>query len=70
MSLKYLECRIEVICQFLTAKSLLSIHSPKFYPCNILPRTIIILHALNNLNGHTLVEVFDYFLSTVFCSYN
>ena len=37
LPLKYFECRAEVICQFITTKSLVSIHSPIFYPSNILP---------------------------------
>ena len=35
LSLKYFECRAEVIYQFITGKSLVSIRSPKFHHFNM-----------------------------------
>ena len=37
LPLKYFECRAEVIRQFITAKSLVSIYWPKFHHPNISP---------------------------------
>ena len=41
MPLKYFECRAGVVRQLINAKSLVSIHSLKFYPSNILTHTVL-----------------------------
>ena len=46
LPLKYFECRGELIDQFITAKSLVSIHSPIFCLSNILPHTVFKLFIL------------------------
>ena len=60
---KYFECRGELIGQFITAKSLVSIHSPIFCPSNILPHTLVsqyILECLKSLTPFSCLHIFKF----------
>ena len=62
-ALKYFERRAEVIHQFIIAKSLVSIHSPKFHPFNILPCVVLNIIICNkycmvqNATGENIQEL-------------
>ena len=54
LPLKYLEYRADVICQFNTTKSLF-IHSPTFYPSNILPLYFIMVHNCQSMIDYIIL---------------
>ena len=58
--LKYLECRAEAIRQFITTKSLVSIHSQTFNPSNISPHNLGLLNVITYKREVNRETMYDY----------